>query len=85
MLKHFLNADTDVKEKLDEGKRTICFFRVPYIDKESRRFVISLSRLVASRYNIKLYTTFAASRLVTKVSYFSCPLLQRRLQVNVFV
>ena len=26
VLKHFLNADTDVKEKLDEDKRTICFF-----------------------------------------------------------
>ena len=42
VFKHFLNADTDVKEKLDEDKRTICFFRVPYIDKESRRFVTSL-------------------------------------------
>ena len=34
VLKHFLNADTDVKEKLDGDKRTICFFRVPYVDKK---------------------------------------------------
>ena len=38
-------------------------FRVPYIDKESRRFVTSFSRLVASRYNIKLYTIFPASKV----------------------
>ena len=26
MFKHFLNADTDVEEKLDEDKRTNAFF-----------------------------------------------------------
>ena len=63
MLKHFVNADTDVKDKLDEDKCTICFFRVPYIDKESRHFVTSLSRLIASSNDIKLYTTFAAFKV----------------------
>ena len=63
VFKHFLNADTDVEEKLDEDKRTICFFRVPYIDKKSRRFVTSLSRLIASRCDIKLYTIFATSKV----------------------
>ena len=63
VFKHFLNAETDVEEKLDEDKRTICFFRVPYIDKESRRFVTSLSRLIASGHNIKLYTIFATSKV----------------------
>ena len=63
MFKHFLNADTDVEEELDEDKRTICFFRVSYIDKESRRFVTSLSGLIAFRYNIKLYTIFATSKV----------------------
>ena len=91
VFKHFLNADTNVQEKLDENKRTICFFRVPYIDKESRRFVTSFSRLIASRRNIKLYTIFATSKvddyfqLKCRTSHALCFILSHRTPFFYFI